>query len=314
MKKFIIIALAVIVGLVFLGLLRDNIIKSIVEVSIGNVTGARAKIGGLSLGLMRHTLKINNFRIYNPKGFPKEVLLDMPKIYVDLDVGALMQKKLHFPSITIDLKELVVVKNKEGKLNVDSLRVAKKEEAKEPVAQPLPLKIDTLTLSIGRVVSKDYTGEKPVIEAYDVDIKDRVYKNITSAKQLTGLVLVEAMKPTAIRGAQLYSAVSLAGVAFLPAGIGMAIFGKDNSQQELDAGYDRVFDASIEVIRNSGKVLNENRQTGMIKAGVEGADVTVNIEKINGGKTKLTISARKFFMPEAKIAAGLVYQVSEKVK
>ena len=47
-------------------------------------------------------------------------------------------------------------------------------------------------------------GKEPLVQVFDVNLKDKTYKDIQSAQQLAALIMVEAMKPTAIKGAKIY--------------------------------------------------------------------------------------------------------------
>jgi hypothetical protein len=69
------------------------------------------------------------------------------------DRTALFKKKLHFIMVNVELEVMEIAKNKEGKLNVDSLKIVR-----QPDSSPLfPLQIDLLTFSIGQLVYKDFS-------------------------------------------------------------------------------------------------------------------------------------------------------------
>jgi len=68
--------------------------------------------------------------------------------------------------IDIDLKDVVITKNKEGKLNVDSLNMVKQSKS----TPSTPVQVDLLNLNIGKIVYKDYTvGQKPSIRVDDIN-------------------------------------------------------------------------------------------------------------------------------------------------
>ena len=311
MKKILIIAGIVILGIFVLGFFKDIIIKDIVTAVASNVTGAPVRIDSLSLGIFKQAVLIKGFKIYNPKGFSGGILVDLPKIYVKYSLASILKNKLHILNADIELKELVMIKNKDGKLNTDSLKVAKKEE--KPASQK-PLQIDTLKLKLGRVVSKDYTqGEEPNILVYDLNI-DRTYKNITSSQQLAILILTEPMKSAGIKGAQIYGVSALAGVAILPAAAAITLMGKDSSEEYFYTSADRVFNTSENVLKPIGIIKVGNKATGIIEAQVNGADIKIEIEKAQKGRTKIKVSARKFLIPKPEVAGGILYRISEKLK
>ena len=258
MKKTLVIVGIIFAALVVSGFLKDQIVKTAVTMTCSKIVGAPLHIGSMSIGILSQNIIIKDLKLYNPPGFTNDVLLDMPVISVDYDLGSLLAGKLRVRNAIIDLHEVVIVNNKEGNLNVDSLKVVedqkeassgKKEQAP---GKTMPMQIDTMTLSIGKVVFKNFaTGDnKPAIDAYDVGIKGKSFKNITSAQQFVTLVLVEAMKPTAIRGAAVYGAATVLGVAFLPAGIAATLIGEDSSKAEFNSSSDNVYRFCLEYQQN----------------------------------------------------------------
>lgn len=314
MKKILVIALVIIVGLFCIGLVRDQIIKNVIAGVGSNVTGAQIEIGGFSLGLLRQTIRIKDFKMHNPAGFPKGIMADLPRIYVDSDLFALLRGKIHFPTLTIELNELNLIKNKEGKLNVDSLMVTEQKTGKAKPSKPLAMQVDLLNLEVGRIIMKDYTVENPPsVQVYDINLK-KSYKNITSAEQLTALLMTEPMKQAGIRGAEIYGVTALAGVAVLPAAAAFTLLGKDSAEKSFTVSFDRVYDESLKIIQRIGQVKKEDKAGGIIQATVKGADVTVRCNKLARGETRITVSARKYLLPKPEVAGGVLYQIEEALK
>ena len=314
-KKFLIWVAVVVVAVFSLGIIRDQLIKGVVTITASAVTGAPVRIDGFSLGLFSQSVKIKGFRMYNPRGFSRGILADLPTINVKLDTGALFRRKLHLVNVEVELKELGIEKNREGKLNVDALKVAdegKKEKAGE--TKPMPLQIDTLKLGMGRVVSKDYSGGgEPIVNVYAINIQ-KGYKNITSVQQLAALILAEPMKSAGIRGAKIYGASMLAGVAVLPLTAALTFAGKDSAQEEFGLPFDRVYDAGLGVLKQKGQVSQDDRPAGVISASLNGADVTLRFVRKSGNSVQVTASARKYLLPKPEIAAGVLYDISERLK
>ena len=322
MKKIIIILGVIFVLVLIAGVFKDQLIKSAITTSATHLIGAPVKIGGFSLKVFSRSVRIKDFKIYNPEGFPKGELIDIPQIDVDLDLGALLKKKLHLPLVAIDLKEVSVVKNKQGELNVDALKVAQKKEkpfSKEPEAkksaEAMPMQIDVLTLSVGKVIYEDYSkGDKPSVQAFEVGLKEKTYKNITSAQQLAALIMVEALGPTTIKGAAIYSAATLLGVGFLPAGVAGVLIGKDSSQLNFNADFQRVFDVSLGVIKNMGTLTQQDAASGVLKGKVDGCNTAIKIKQNQDGSTQVTVSARKYLLPKPEIAGGVLHEISGKLE
>ena len=52
----------------------------------------------------------------------------------------------------------------------------------------------------------------------------------------------------------------------------------------------------------------------MISAKVYDCDITIEIERMSWNQCRTIIKARKYFLPKPDIAAGLLYQLKEKLK
>ncbi len=315
--KIVIIILAVLIGL---SIVKDQIIKAAVQIGASRVLGTKVSVGGFSFGILRQSMRVRALKIENPQGFPKGSMLDVTEVGVDYDLAALLGGKLHFPLVILNLNEMVVIKNQDGALNVDALKVADKKEAApaakpEKASQPLSLQIDVLRLNVNKVIFKDYTqGQEPLVQVFDVHLKDKTYKDIKSAQQLAALIMVEAMKPTAIKGAKIYGVAAILGAGFLPAGIAGTLLGKDSAQAEFGSSFDKVYQTALEVMGKAGTIVSTNEPEGLIKADVNGRNVTAQIAKLDQGKTQITIAARKFLIPQPEVAQGILYQIQEKLK
>ena len=316
MRKKIIIIVIIAAVIFSLGIFKDQVLKALITAGASTTLGAPVHIDGFSLSLLNQSVKIKGFKIYQPKGYPKGLLLDMPVIAADYDLSALLKGKARFPSVELNLREVVIVKNEAGEFNVDSLAVSDKPAAapKKGQAKNMPFRIDTLKLNLGRVVSKDYSGGgAPSIKVMELNI-DRAYKNITSAQQLIGLIIVESMKSAAIRGAKIYGAAGLAGVAFLPAGLAAALTSGDSASDTFSVGPEAAYRAGLKLLAAQGTIKKENPQKRTINAKVEGVNVAMKVIESKDGRAKVTISARKFFIPKKHVADTLLYELADKLR
>jgi hypothetical protein len=181
-------------------------------------------------------------------------------------------------------------------------------------SSPIPMQIDLLTLSIGKIVYKDYTaGTEPSVRAFDVN-RHKSYKGIPTAQQLALLVLAEPMKAAAIKNAQIYGAAMLTGVAALPIAVAATFIGKDYVQQTIDAGFEHVHEISLEVVKRMGRITKDDALGGVIKANINGAMVALILRTGTDNKTEITISARKYMLPKLDIAGGVLYQILDRLQ
>ncbi|MBU1727535.1 MAG: hypothetical protein KJ880_07885 [Candidatus Omnitrophica bacterium] len=203
MKKLLTVLL-IVLGVIFVLLLtKDFIIKASVEKGVELVTGLRIRIGSLSVGIFKPVAHIKNFRLLNPSDFPDKTMIDIPEIYVNYDLPAIIKGKIHLPEVRFALKEMTVVKNSKGELNLDSLKSIQAQKKSEPAGAKGPaklpdIKIDLFKLNIGKVVFKDYSkGSEPSVKEFNINL-DETYTNIDNPYTLANLIVVKALMKTSI--------------------------------------------------------------------------------------------------------------------
>lgn len=327
-RKILIIIGIVLITFFALGVIKDQVIKTVITIGATNVMGAPVSIDGLSFGILKQSVRVRGLRLYNPKGFPKEVLINIAQISIDYNLIALLNKTVYFPSVIVNLKEVVVVKNKEGELNFEALKFTRelkklshgaegKEDEKKKIRKIVkkPFFIDRLTLSIGRVIYKDYSQkDEPFISVFKIGIQEKTFKNINSAQQLATLIMFEALKSTRIKGSVLYTAATVLGVGFIPVGVAGALISKDSVSADFKIDYEKSYNEILALIKQIGKVVSEDKEGGLIKAKVRGSGIAIKITKELQEKIRVKVSARKFFIPKLHIARGVLYQISERLE
>lgn len=203
MKKLIFIVVGILVIAVVLSFAKNIIVKSSIEKGVEVVTGLRLNMRSLNVDIIKTLVGIRDLKLFNPKGYEDRIMLDMPEIYVNYDLPAIIKGKVHLKEMRINLKEFTVVKNEKGELNLDSLKVVqaqkegKKPEEKEKGKAP-EMQIDSLELKIGKVIYKDYSkGGTPSIKEFNINLDER-YENITNPYSLVSLIVVRALMGTTI--------------------------------------------------------------------------------------------------------------------
>ena len=209
-RKIIIIPAIVFAVLIALFFGKNMIIKTSVTAGVRAMTGLKLSIRSMNVGVFKSLIGINELQLHNPPGFGDELMIDLPEIYVDYDLGAFIAGKAHLEEVRLNLKEFLVVKNEAGELNLDSLKVVKTAEQeeegreeekddgeKEKTKMP-DLQIDLLVLKIDRVIYKDYSkGTPPKERVFNVNVDER-YENITDPKSFVRLIVLKALKNTTI--------------------------------------------------------------------------------------------------------------------
>ena len=203
MKKLLVVLVILVVVVAGLSFGKNMIAKIAVERGVEMVTGLQLRMAGLNIGILKTLINIDGLVLYNPKGFEDRIMLDMPNIYVDYNLPAILKGKVHLYSMKINLREFIVVKNKDGKLNLDSLSVVQSQkEGKKPQEKDkgrVPqMQIDNLELKIGKVIYKDYSaGGKPSVREFNVNVNEK-YTNIKDPYSLVSIIVVRALVNTTI--------------------------------------------------------------------------------------------------------------------
>ncbi len=208
------VILGILAGFIILAALilvtKNLVIALAAKGAIRSMTGLSLSVGRLDIGVLRPAIEIRELKLRNPDGFSEPTMLDLKQLSVTYDLPALFKGKVHLPSLTIDLKEFNVVKNKQGVVNIDSLRALQQQApAQQPAAgQKAPsakqdsyvIQIDRMDLSIGMVRYMDYTAKaSPSIKEFPVNLKAS-YENITNPQMLISTVVAQALMHTGIAG------------------------------------------------------------------------------------------------------------------
>ena len=249
MKNLVKVLLAIAALFLLMGLMKNVIAQNILTGAISAVAHVPVKAGGVEVRFSPASIRIKDLKVYNPSGFPDKLMLTMPQVFIDFVPGELLKGRAHLREVRLDLEELVVVRDSKGRLNVDAVKPTEHEKnearqkAKAPAGQKAPqLFIDKLSLSIGKVVYKDYsTGSaQPSVQTFDINIRNREFRNIDNPTAIVGLLMFEALTRTTLS-----RLVNLDVNAFKEGGI-----------QALSKGLGLVNDGSEKVQNTTKQILN----------------------------------------------------------
>ncbi|HEX9780637.1 MAG TPA: AsmA family protein [bacterium] len=202
LKKLLFVVVILVVVLV-LG--KNLIAKAAIQGGVKAMTGLDLRVAKMDVGLLRSAVGIYGLQVKNPPGFTDPVMVDLPEIFVDYDLPGFFGGRVHLEEVRLNLKEFMVVKNKDGSVNLNSLEVvqqsktpAKGEPAQEAGGPGSALTIDHLHLKVGRVIYKDYTkGETPQVQEFALNL-DEHYRDITNPQVLAGLIVSRALMNTSV--------------------------------------------------------------------------------------------------------------------
>lgn len=177
-----------VVLLAVLVLCKDAVIKSLLENRIRAQTGMDVKIGRLDIGLFTPTVNVEGLRLFHTSQFGGLPLVNVPDLYLEYDRRALARQVLHFKLVRLNLAEVSIVEDANGKT---LLQWWQDRQAKSPQTHDESVDftgIDVLNLSLGtvRLVSLAHPERSRSVR---IDLRNEVLKNLQSANDLSGLLL-----------------------------------------------------------------------------------------------------------------------------
>ena len=263
MKKLVGIMVGIAIALLVVAIAKDIVIKTMVEKGVEIVTGLKLDIGTLKVGVLKPVVDIKDLKLFNAPGFKDRTMIDMPEIYVDYDLAAIFKNRIHLNEVRIDLKEFDVIKNEQGVLNLDSLKVVQAEkEGKKPAekaaGKAAEIQIDNLKLRIGKVIYKDYSkGGVPDVKEFDLNLNES-YSNINNPYAVVSLIVVKALMNTTIAGVTGFDLKGLSGTISGPLGSAQELVGgaMDKATQAVGTAQESVKTVT-ETTKNTTEAVGE---------------------------------------------------------
>jgi len=112
--------------------------------------------------------------------------------------------------------------------------------------------------------------------------------------------------------------ISLSGCIYLVVGgigaVGGYIVSPDTVEGITVTDVAIVWDTTIETISIMGLIEEENEESGMILASVSGAKITITVLALNPTTTKLTVKARKAYLPRISLAQDVFVKIMSRVE
>jgi len=111
--------------------------------------------------------------------------------------------------------------------------------------------------------------------------------------------------------------ISFSGCIYLVVGgigaVGGYIVSPDTVEGITDNDTGIAWDTAIEVVSIMGLIEEENEAGGMILASVSGAKITVTLVSLNQTTTKVTVKARKAYLPRISLAQDVFVKIMSRL-
>ena len=96
--------------------------------------------------------------------------------------------------------------------------------------------------------------------------------------------------------------------------VGGYIVSPDTVEGITDNDVALVWDTAIETVSIMGLIDESEEASGMILASIHGAKITITIVSLNVSTTKLTVKARKSFLPRISLAQDVFVKIMSRVE
>ena len=136
-------------------------VKALVEDQLHRSLARDVRFEGASLGLWPPVrLTVRKPQLAEPGGFDAGVAFGAQAVYLDLDVAALLSRKVRVRRFTIDQPAVHLLLRADGTSNFDSLGAA--PAADQPAQQPMDLDVREFAIRGGQVLVDDMRANRRV--------------------------------------------------------------------------------------------------------------------------------------------------------
>src|SRR6266511_1685727 len=188
--------LVLLVLLAILVLCRDAIAKKTVERRIRTETGMNLAIGRVQIGLRSPTITVQNLTLMNTAAFGGSRFLDVAEVHLEYDPASILSRKVRLKLLRVNIGEVHIVQNKDGKTNLQALRERQKQQRAGRAADESQKEfegIGTLRLTLGRFKYTSYKDETKNQEIW-IGAKNETATDVKSAKDLQPLITKIALE------------------------------------------------------------------------------------------------------------------------
>ena len=107
--------------------------------------------------------------------------------------------------------------------------------------------------------------------------------------------------------------LGLTGCVYLVVGgigaLGGYVVSPDTVEGVTDHELMTVWDGSVEIMSILGNIYESYESSGLIRAKVSGADVTITLSRLSDSTIKISVKARKWMMPRINLAQDIFVKI-----
>lgn len=189
--------------LVLLIVFRNFATRWAVSYLMGQALGASVTIEKAHLGILDTDLLLKGIRIASPEGFEGEEVMLVRQLFFDLEIASLLRGQLRFEEVYVDIPKVNVIRNRDGQVNLLSLKAMRSEPASTQTSAYREEKrsskiggfhIDTLVLSLGEAHYVDLSSGESVPRTFRLGLDRATYHHLESTRQIVQIIAGETLK------------------------------------------------------------------------------------------------------------------------
>jgi len=112
--------------------------------------------------------------------------------------------------------------------------------------------------------------------------------------------------------------ISFSGCIYLVVGgigaVGGYIVSPDTVEGISDSEIEEVWDVAVETLSIMGLIEEKSEESGIVLATVSGAKITVKIASLSPTSTRVTVKARKSYLPRISISQDVFVKIMSRLK
>lgn len=179
---------------VALVLLKDVLLKALIENRLRAATGMDARIGRIESGWGTPSVTLERLKLYNPAEYGGSAFLEITEMYLEYRWAGWDPRSIRAKLLRLDVAEIQIVENKAGRLNIVELQNRIEDGASgdawgaKAVLGSVAQGVDLLNLSVGtvRFVSLTTPARNGVLE---LAVRNEIIPDVTSMDQVNARLL-----------------------------------------------------------------------------------------------------------------------------
>lgn len=155
-------------------------------------TGFVVKVDQMSVNPFTGKVNISGAVVENPIGWPTPEFIALRRFKVEAELFPFLSHRFVADEVVVDIEKFSLVRNRDGQLNTEAFRSgitgakARGDAKADPPKGESPrteFLIRHLVLKFDRLVMADYSGSKPLIKEYDLQLS-REMRDVDSVAKL----------------------------------------------------------------------------------------------------------------------------------